>query len=1396
MQIAGSADVGTDRHYLVVKELKNSVFYFLVSPEPVRGTGDTENAALPVVIHDAGALPAYYSTDYLIESIQRSKVTGKVSKWGSGNVIEMFLDAVSYARSYRFADMDVEEDSEEHEDGKTVRTYSAADVNVAYRRVDVNGSTSHLRVRKGQFHLDLVPMEFRTYERTLKYEDVTNEQRRNVLCATIKTITLRDLDARMDMSWYHDDSGTVLKDYRSIKSIYDFEISVVTPLVKGALAASKDSPFVVTLDTETTGLAVYDLSEDNPDRSHCVCIQLSWEEDQGVAVFTDMEHFQNIPNEYVAERLEQLFRWYEGSAEVKYWEAAPGSKSLSECSRKTAVLERGLFFLVGHNFSFDRKTMYQIDKRDIWFDADTLQMAFDINPQVVRGNNKLKALTRRVFGHETPELSDVLGRGNEDKYRFLVDETVADIYGCADVDYTRKLFFFLKKLMPNSLYLRYRQQDVAIQNVLAVSEYYGMKTLEDKVKKLAVQTWENIQILKRTAWSYVGVYVDYAQKMYVADAMWESGKISSREEYEKMRGSIMIDEDAVYEFDFKGSSLREILYRVLKYPIYAYTEGKQKLPKVDKFVISKLRKVKRSEGSTGRELSHDVLAYGVDRSEYERLKAGSAAEKKRAEAMCLISADEFNKLEYPLSLIIYKFADLNKEYTSYFKPILEGNMEGKIFKSYSMARIETRRIQNPGQTMKGSLKALIRSHSDDYYLLDFDMSQVEYRIMLSLAKFVTMVERMKHPERDYHTETASVVNNIPPHKVSKKMRKLTKPVSFGVPYGLGERSLCEQMFGRVNEDTLFSTRVLLYKWKQNNSPIMDLLEEARKDALMEWEISDELRDFINAWEMDSAGQPVVDESGRKVPVPVSRVSNIFGFYRVFNIKSVGQTQADVDRRRSGRYTAAESSIRRAAGNYPIQSFAAELFRIILMRFYWRCVREGIADKVIWHMLVHDELLCSVHKSIHPFFVFKIVKESCMITMNGHTKYFVGINIGNTWAECKDDAREAPVFFVNRMVEAWDNGSFRPENTPAEYLKNGDAEQGYWFNDPWEFIKTHRDKYVEDRIGEVIRTMIDVDNGPVDVPELLKKFDNYTVRAYVNDYPVNTPVDEDAFVIGKDERGKALIDQDALDNSIWSSRLETWALRVFGEGKDFIRDDGKRIKLKKYAAQPEEVTEDEFVDFAELFEDDRFEHERSWTFDEENVKSVYQRNLLDMTDYEEETYEVDYTKRGKASNLAEMIVKKDRYRAVRIINKQIVIPYRTEKQVEECKKKLAGYRASSGYRVVFKDVLGRLHMWIHLRDSVNLDEVDAQVAGITAEREQERGAGTEEYKFQKIIVCGGRALVPVKSRSQQERVEAYLARNKSDEGIPVVFRTPLGRILRSGYKIEENQLKEFDLFTAE
>ena len=1341
MIIAGDVKIGEDRYVLAIKSYAKKKLYIVYS---ITNLNDPYDFNKNLVSYKD--LAKLNPNDYLLGAYSRSLVTGEVKSYGDCDVIRIVLDNISYANNYVFADENIVQKESHRTEQGLEKVFEAADKHLALRRKTIDGELSELTLVHNVINLKLQEFNMPIVMKNIQLVKANKQDASHVLASTIKTIRLSDLDNVLDMSWYHTGEQRH-KHYDNAKSVFEFETKIFTPIIKAAIKAHQSgTPLITTLDTETSGLYTFNLAEDNPTRSHCVSIQLSWEEDQGIAIFNDMEHFQNVSIEYVLHRLKELFEWYKGTREVEYWDTdAPIStgvssepkrmlldatnseqatstlsKTLNQFQKKTITIARDWFFLVGHNAPFDRRTCYQTDHVALWFDADTLQMAFDINPQLVRGNKKLKLLTRKFFGHETPELTDILGRGNEDKYRYLVDEEVANVYGCADVDYTRKSFFVLRHLMTDKMWHQYLKEDVDLPNILAISEYYGMMTYPDKVVSLAEETAENINILKEAAYSYVGAYQDYTSQRQLCESAYSAG-ICTREEYLNKLEYIHVDPSVTYRFDFKASALIHVLYEILHYPIFAYTDGKIKKPKVDKYVMNKLASVKRKEHSTARKLERDILCYGVDRDEYDSLLHGSDADKKKAAGMRLISAEEFNSKEYPLALLLQEFASLNKEYTSYYKPILEENLEGKLFKSYNMARIETRRIANPGQTMKANLKALVRSYDDDHYVLDFDMSQVEYRIMLSLAGFTEMIEKMKNPERDYHTETASMVNAKPAHKVTKYERKHSKSVSFGVPYGLGERSLCEKMFGDTSPEHMVETRITLDKWRKRNKPIMDLLEGARAEALEEWKISDDLRNFMDAWQKNKKTKEyILDENGNRIPIPLGRVTNKLGFYRVFNLTHVGQTPADKARRATGSYTADESSIRRKAGNFPIQSFAAEVFRTILTRFYWRCVKEGIEDKIIWHMLIHDELLCSVHKSLHPMYIYKLVKESCMVTMQGHTKYFVGINIGDTWAECKDDAREAPVFFVQRMIDRWDAGGFATEKTDPKYLKNGDPSQGYWFDHPWEFIKPLREQYVQDRIGEVIRTVIDIDNGPIDIPTLLQKFDNYTVRAYVNDYTTNGKVDKEQFRIyaagiGKD--GKPVYDEDMYEDAVWASRLETWALTQFPEGKEIIDIFGNVQQLERKNTSEEirvEVTPtdvfdslDEIDELEELLREEESD-DTYWSFDDEQLGMAYEQTYSDEEEDHSLLSELNLDIDG-ATSINDYLYKPPTYQSIQVVNNQLRISYSSPRQLKALQDLLAPYSCSSGYTVIFKDSFGKLTRWIHITTGANLSDIDTKVA---------------------------------------------------------------------------------------
>ena len=907
-------------------------------------------------------------------------------------------------------------------------------------------------------------------------------------------------------------------------------------------------------------------------------------------------------------------------------------------------------------------------------------------------------------------------------------------------------------------------------NILYHSEYYGMTCIEELLEKEAEKSRGNLEILQNFIYEYVGAFVSVYKQRMILDKKLQASLISE-DEYKTGVQNIKVEWGQPYIFELKAAEIRKVLYDILKYPILGWTVGKKKLPKTDKYVIGKLVKTKRDKNDTHyTRLDKDILKFGCDRAEFDVLMQSSDEKKrKKASKMILISKDDFNKSKYPLALALQKYAELNKEYTAYFAPMEQSNLEGKIFKGYSLARIETRRIMNPGQTMKGNLKALIRSYNDDYYLVDFDMSQVEYRIMLSLAGFMMMVERMSDPEKDYHTETASLINSIPAHKVDKKTRKRAKGVSFGVPYGLGLRSLCDNLFGVINDDTLMATRMLLSKWESANHPIMEFLNEQRDNALVARAMTDELRDFMDAWKKDEEGNYLLDENGNKIPRPTGFSYNHFGFYRTYDLSDIDFSPAAEQRRKNGNFNNEEGKIRRPAGNYPIQSFASELFRIILIRFYNRCVAEGISDKVIWHMLIHDELLCSVHKSIHPFFMYKIIKESCMITMKGHTQYFVGINIGKTWAETKDDEREAPVYFVNRMIKRWDNGEF--------------GAGPFWFDDPWnDIIKDERAKYVSDRIYEVIhQVQPNIDNEPINIPHILEKFDNYTVRAYVEAYDTNYDVDASKFDM------EEKVELEEYEDRVWVARFETWALEKFGSGKPIYDFDNRLIVLRDRSSEKivEESTDDfDFVDFDELFDDDNSSSGDYWSFDEVEANEVYDSEYVFYNEEEEEEF-YDLNMNNKvAKNLAQLINKKRTYENIQVFNDQAIITVANE-QINDVKEFLKPYIARDGVAILLKTKFG-MQRWVKVKTKTPFKDLDVLIGRMNLYKDDKN---YEPVNFKKL---NNQLLITVKDKTAVESLQQKLEEYKSSDGYALIVKTYLNKTYRLAY-YKYVSLKELDQF---
>lgn len=1392
MNLFGGLSFNGDRYFIMCKDNKTVQEWYVLdrvhADDRVKLIMGEQASAPPLTIDDFLKMKVI-DKGYVIEGIKRLKAKGTYSQYGNLRIITKILENIGHASAYSFKLTNIVENRDEvGEKGKLMKIFKAYDNRLNLERVTEDGSYSYLNMSfadsgftlqlrsdlKGPSKVDVDLVEV---------NDIASKKKIGGL--SVKTITMDTLRTLTDLSWYEDPvTLECKKDYRVIETIEDFEKYVIADIIREYKACRlRHEKLVLALDTETTGFNMYKLSKENPSRDHVVAVPLSWKDDQGVVVFIDMEYFDNVPADYFFERIRKLV---EGTSDLILdtgKESVPftlqarvieeqNEQSLNDLQvflanckpGESAQVSRTNVILTGHNVMFDGCALMSEGVEPYW-DDDSLQMAFDLNPKVVKGKIPvvveeegetpegikfkrkvvkelaggvaLKGLTRRAFGHETPELSDILGKGNEDKYRYLRDKNVAKIYGCADADYSRQMRKFLMNLMTTQMYNQYKKQDVPMLNILYKSQFDGLFMNEEAVKDKAQHAREDREVIKKFLWSYIGRKIDFKSKYDILEVKYRTDQLAAElitnkynqgefteEEYnlglntlytkEKFLANakeIIVDTNAEYQFEMKGSDYRKVMYDILKYPIYAYTKDeKNPQPSTDKNVMKKLMRAKAPH----HELAEDVLS----------------SDGKTV----LIEAKEFNQYRYPVAYVLSIYGALNKEYTSYFKPIEDNNLEGRLFKNYSMARIETRRIMNPSQTMKGSLKALTLAYNwgEDWYMFDFDMAQVEYRIMVSKAGQIEMVIRLRDPEKDFHTESASALSGIPAHKIEKKFRKKMKAVHFGIPYGLGDHSMCESMNGTSTPALLVDTRILIDSFKKKNDKVIADLEKARDDALTPDEtLSDEFKRFAGYvdYTIDEATGEVTEHLHK-----VGKVANLLGFYRLFDLENLDNKTI--------------ASIRRMAGNYPIQSFAAELFRIILIRFYRRTYREGIVDKIKWHLLIHDELLASAHKSIHPFFLYKLIKEECMITFKGHTKYFVGINIGENWEQCKDDASEAPVLFVDRMVTRWDAGEFKDET---------------WIDNPREYTDKYKHEFIRDRLHEVLSSMqVDLDVSPIDCKSLFDNFENYTVRGYLMDNYIPK-----AYLKAN---GKPNKEYGGLkEERQFEINMTEWANDYYKASKSILAFDGHIFYSDVEATTFVSNSVDEVLDL------DVFDYEEGgyWSFDNDSFTESSFEGFDEDCTYEDnndyvdfERVEIDEDKVASAKTFAEMTKSEDA-NYVNVVGGNYYIKVNDFKVASNVKKYLDSYasEASDSVKVKFSAFNMRLKA-TNLRVDKSLDSgtLNKFIQGEIDKSENEK----RTYKNLKIVdetvnVSLGNI------REMPKDILGYLRVNKADYGYTVKFK---------------------------
>lgn len=803
-------------------------------------------------------------------------------------------------------------------------------------------------------------------------------------------------DLKHRMAFMYDLQGNLIKDYKLILNTFDFE-NIMNELTDEAII---DLAF----DTETTGLNFFYYGGDTELQDQLAGLSLSWKDNQGIYIPFLSTHAECLSYK-ILERLVPLMNTKR---------------------------------IITHNGLFDKRVMYSVGY-NVVISEDTLVMAFNIDSRVSKGkalSKKLKTLTRLYFNHETLELDEILGSSNFDAR--LVPEIGLDllkVYGCSDTDYTLKLYNVMKDIP----FARHPYDlDISLIDLLTHGEYYSAKLDMDLLNTLNEINEKDIETLERLMRDYIDIVGHRIQAVRFLKIKNGDTYEYTEEEIDNLVNNYDFREQLIpmfkkfdkhtksyIDFNFESSNdLVQILFFILRYPVTRIN-------------------VKSNTWSTGDDARKDLAAYKTDTPVTNFLKRDvfssiinydikvSEYDKK------LVIKEEFDKMVYQFIYLLNKYKRLVKLRGSFFAKLINEQTGGYYCTSNSLSAAETARVINPIQTLVGALKKLVVPPSEDYYTVVFDKNQIEYRVMLGLASTYwnramantsdgvreimgsrtlnDLVERLNDPTKDYHREGGSIFLGISPDDMTKQQRGGVKAVHFAVPFGAEEYTVAKNdLHNESNkskhEGILNHARALLDSWRNKLYPLYFYLEFKRDQTFVE---------------VPQDKLPPLLKDGK-----FGMVTNALGRRRWFDISSQDYSQ--------------RSRIRRQVGNFPIQSFAREIFFSELIKLFKEFKRLGYIgdvpgnDKVIMNLFIHDECVMHVHKSIHIYEIYALLLKCCLTKLKGHPTYYMGINVVSNWYEGKEDKFEAPFSYVQQCAEKY---TANPEKyNDSEYNSTIDFRQ--------------------------------------------------------------------------------------------------------------------------------------------------------------------------------------------------------------------------------------------------------------------------------------------------------------------------------------------------------------------
>lgn len=501
---------------------------------------------------------------------------------------------------------------------------------------------------------------------------------------------------------------------------------------------------------------------------------------------------------------------------ARYWRKTPEN----EITPDVILMERcrnilTTKHLVAHNGSFEWKVSYLYDIVINLCD-DTMimhQLMYKFRSTTSnRGEpSNLKYLTKRELGIDQLDLHDFFVNYKEDKdglikggkKRAKIDFSYMDYagskaYAPADGDTTLQIFKKYKKdLIENHKDLVYLYQiEIIVASAIGYMEFYGVKLDEEKINDVCED--------KKT--ELLELELDFRKSVKYSTTKEEE----MRKELDLLKESLS---DITKQEREQEDKLRASKHQLIKTPDNKDIQNRVTSIENDMANIKDCKYKKQQEICVYR----DKIREYIDSSE-KTINLGSPAqvadllfgelgiecpEEKRSVNKKIIKTlkkykNDDKSLKYPMVALYSDWKNTSTLITKFFDKLPQFMFPGGfIFSSFGQISCATGRMSCSKPNLQQMTKAVtsLIIPRDNNIMIDADFSQIEYRTLVAMANEQSLIEKFFDPDNDYHTTMASLMFGVPYAAVTKQMRSDAKSFNFGIPYGMGFKSLAILLTG-------------------------------------------------------------------------------------------------------------------------------------------------------------------------------------------------------------------------------------------------------------------------------------------------------------------------------------------------------------------------------------------------------------------------------------------------------------------------------------------------------------------------------------------------------------------------------------------------------------------------